>query len=170
MDLAPFLPWLKLLHILGALGLLLAHGASAAVSFKLRGERDRMRIQALLELSSASLGAFYLAFMVLLIAGILSGIAGGYWTSGQLWIWASLILFVATIVAMYLLATPWFGSVRNAVGVATYQDIRKGMPPPPQLGDQELAALLSSRRPLEIAAVGLGGIVLLVYLMVLKPF
>lgn len=170
MDLAPFLVWLKLLHILGALGLLLAHGASAAVSFKLRGERDRVRIQALLDLSGASLNAFYLAFAVVLFAGILTGIAGGYWTSGQLWIWASLILFVATVVAMYVLASSWFASVRHAVGVATLQDIRKGLQPPPPLEDEELAALLTSRRPLTIAAVGLGAIVLLVYLMVLKPF
>ena len=170
MDLAPFLIWLKLLHILGALGLMLTHGASSAVAFKLRGERDRVRIQALVELSNTYLNAFYLALAVVLIAGILTGIAGGYWTSGQLWIWASLILFFATVIAMYLLATPYFEAIRHAVGIATFNDIRKGLAPPPPLGDRELVILLASRRPISIAAVGLGGIVLLVYLMVVKPF
>jgi hypothetical protein len=41
---------------------------------------------------------------------------------------------------------------------------------PPPLGDRELADLLSSSRPISVAAMGLIGIVLLVYLMVLKPF
>jgi hypothetical protein len=170
MDLAPFLIWLKLIHILAALALVLAHGASTAVAFKLRGERDRVRIQALVDLSNAYLNAFYLAFTVVLIAGILSGIAGGYWTSGQLWIWASLIVFFATAIGMYLLASPYFETIRHAVGIATFNDIRKGLEPPSPLGDGELAVLLASRRPIPIAAVGLGGIVLLVYLMVIKPF
>jgi hypothetical protein len=170
MDLAPFLIWLKFVHILAALGLVLTHGASAAVSVKLRGERDRVRIGALIDLSNAYLNAFYLAFAVVLFAGILAGIAGGYWTGGQLWIWASLILFFAIAVGMYALATPYYEQVRHAVGIATFQDLRKGLSPPPPLADVELARLLASRRPFEISAVGLGGIALLVYLMVIKPF
>src|SRR5712691_11801215 len=107
MDLGPFLVWLKFIHILGALGLVLAHGASAAVAFKLRSERDRARIGALVDLSNAYLNSFYLAFTVVLIAGILTGIAGGYWTSGQLWTWAALVLFFVIAVGMYVLATPY---------------------------------------------------------------
>jgi hypothetical protein len=170
MDLAPFLVWLKLVHVLGALGLVLVHGASAAVAFKLRGERDRVRIGALIDLSNAYLNAFYLALVVVLVAGILAGIAGGYWTGGQLWIWASLIVFFAILVGMYLLATPYYQDVRHALGIATYNDVRKGLEPPPPIGDPELVSLLASRRPISVAAVGLGGIALLAYLMVIKPF
>jgi hypothetical protein len=170
MDLAPLLPWLKLVHVLGALALVLVHGASAAVAFKLRGERDRVRIGALIDLSNAYLNVFYLALVVVLIAGILAGIAGGYWTGGQLWIWASLILFFAIVIGMYALAAPYYQDVRHAVGIATYNDLRKGLEQPPPLGDPELASLLTSRRPVSVAAVGLGGIVLLAYFMVIKPF
>jgi hypothetical protein len=170
MDLGPFLIWLKFVHVLAALALLLTHGASAAVSFKLRSERDRVRIGALIDLSNAYLNAFYLAFAVVLFAGILTGIAGGYWTSGQLWIWASLIVFFAIAIGMYVLATPYYEQVRHAVGIATFNDVRKGLTPPPPLGDAELATLLASRRPFTISAVGLGGIALLVYFMVIKPF
>ena len=42
MDLGPLLIWLKFIHVLAALALVLAHGASAAVAFKLRRERDRV--------------------------------------------------------------------------------------------------------------------------------
>jgi len=170
MDLAPLLIWLKFIHILGALGLMLTHGASAAVAFKLRNERDRARIGALIDLSNAYLNAFYFAFAVVLIAGVLTGIAGGYWTSGQLWIWASLVVFFAIAIGMYVLATPYYQSVRHALGIRTFQDIRSGAEPPPPLGDSELGLLLASSRPLSVAGVGLIGIVLLVYFMVLKPF
>ena len=170
MDLAPFFVWLKLIHVLAALGLVLAHGASAAVAFKLRGERDRVRIGALIDLSNAYLNAFYLALVVVLVAGILAGIGAGYWTSGHLWIWASVVIFVAIIVGMYALAAPYFRDVRHALGMATFQDVRQGIAPPPPAGDGELAGLLMSSRPMAIAAVGLIGIVVLVYLMVVKPF
>jgi hypothetical protein len=170
MDLAPYYVWLKLLHVLGALGLVLAHGASAAVTFKLRGERDRVRIGALVDLSNAYLNAFYLAFAVVFIAGILTGISGAFWTSGQLWIWVALVVFVAIVVAMYALAVPHFQELRHALGVRTFQDIRKGLDAPPPASDAELIQLLRSNRPIWVAAVGLIGIVLLVYLMVVKPF
>ncbi|MBI3748237.1 MAG: hypothetical protein HY262_05275 [Chloroflexi bacterium] len=170
MDLGPLFVWLKLVHVLAALALVLAHGASAAVAFKLRGERDRLRIGALIDLSSAYLNAFYLALVVVLVAGILAGISAGYWTSGQLWIWASVIVFVAVIVGMYALAMPYFRDVRHALGMATFQDVQRRIGAPPPAGDDELAALLTSGRPMAIAAIGTGGIVLLVYLMVLKPF
>jgi hypothetical protein len=170
MDLAPFYLWLKLIHVLGALGLVLAHGASAAVAFKLRTERDRARIGALVDLSNAYLGMFYLALVTVLLAGILTGIGAGYWTSGQLWIWVSLVVFIAIIVGMYGLAMPYFRDVRHALGMATYEDVRKGIGPPPPADDGQLAQLLTSGRPMAIAAVGLIGIVVLVYLMVVKPF
>lgn len=106
MDLAPWLPLLRLVHVLAAFGFVLVHGASAMVAFKLRGERDRTRIQALMELSNAYLNWLYVALLVLLLAGILSGIAGGYWTSGRYWLWASLGLLIAIVVAMHVIATP----------------------------------------------------------------
>ena len=170
MDLGPYVIWLKLIHVLAALALVLAHGASAAVLFKLRSERDRVRIGALVDLSSASLFLFYLALLVVLVAGILSGIGGGYWTGGQLWIWASLVIFFVIMGGMYGLASPYFRDVRHAIGAATMLDVRRGIAPPPPISEGELADLLTSGRPIAVAAIGLIGIVALVYLMVVKPF
>lgn len=170
MDLGPLLIWLKFIHVLAALALVLAHGASAAVAFKLRSERDRARIGSLVDLSGASLSLFYLALLMVLVAGILTGIAGGYWTSGMLWIWVSLIVFVVIVMGMYALASPYFRDVRHAIGAPTMIDIRRGLEPPLALDDRELDQLLMSSRPMAVAAIGLVGIVLLVYLMVVKPF
>jgi len=47
---------------------------------------------------------------------------------------------------------------------------KKGEPPPAQVGPDELAALLDTRRPEALAAVGFIGLVLILWLMVLKPF
>lgn len=170
MDLSPFRPWLTLVHVLGVLAFVLLHGASAAVAFKLRGERDRIRIGALLELSNAYLNWMYLALLMLLVGGILSGIAAGFWTSGDLWIWVSLVLFIAILVAMYVLATPYFEQLRHALGMATFNDIRKKLDPPSPASDDELARLLASPRPVQTAVVGLGGIAVIAWLMMMKPF
>jgi hypothetical protein len=170
MDLSPLRPWLTLVHVLGVLAFVLLHGASAAVAFKLRGERDRVRIQALLELSNAYLNWMYLALLGLLLGGILSGIAAGFWTSGDLWIWASLALFISMLVAMYVIATPYFDELRHAVGLATFNDVRKKLEPPPPASDEELARLLASPRPAQTAVVGLGGIAVIAWLMMMKPF
>lgn len=170
MDLTAWLPLLRVVHVLAAFAFVLVHGASAMVAFKLRGERDRTRIQALLELSNAYLNWLYLAFLVLLVAGILAGIAGGYWTSGRYWLWASLGVLIAIVVAMYLLATPHFDALRHALGMPTYDDARKKLEPPPPASDEELARLLGSARPMQAAGVGIGGIAIITAMMMLKPF
>ncbi len=170
MDLTPWMPLLRLVHVLSAFAFVLVHGASAMVTFKLRGERDRTRIQALLELSNAYLNWFYVAVGVLLLAGILSGIAGGQWTSGRVWLWASLGLLVGIMVAMYLIATPHFDALRHALGLPTYNDVRKKLAPPAPATDADLAVLLGSPRPIQAAAIGIGGIAIIVALMMLKPF
>jgi hypothetical protein len=170
MDLSPWLPLLKLVHVLAAFAFVLVHGASAMVAFKLRGERDRTRVQALLEVSNAYLMWLYVALLVLLIAGVLSGIAGGYWTGGQYWLWASLGLLVGVIVAMYAIATPHFDALRHALGLATFNDVRKKLAPAPPATDADLASLLASSRPIQSAVIGIGGIAIIVALMILKPF
>jgi hypothetical protein len=170
MDLGPLRPWLVLVHVLAVLAFVLLHGASASVAFRLRSEREPARIRALLELSNAYLNWTYGALALLLLSGILAGIAGGWWTSGRLWLWVSVGLLVAIFVGMYGLAAPYFESLRHAVGLQTYSDVREKRDPPPPATATELAALLDSPRPALIAVIGLGGIGLIAGLMILKPF
>lgn len=170
MDLAGLRPWLILSHVLGVLAFVLVHGASAIVAFRLRSERDPVRVRALLELSNAYLNWAYGALTVLLVSGIGAGIAGSWWTSGRLWLWVSVGLLVVIFVGMYGVATPHFDALRHAVGLPTFQDVRAHRDPPPPATDRELASLLDSRRPAVVALIGLGGISLITGLMVLKPF
>lgn len=170
MDPVDLTRWLALVHVLGVFAFLIAHGASVAVAFKLRGERDPVRIGALLDLSRAYTGALYGALLVILVGGIAAGITGGWWTSGRLWIWAAVVLLVVTVVGMYLVSMPHFNDIRHAIGQATYDDVRKGRQPPPPGSEAELVRLLDSSRTMAGAAIGFGGLALIGWLMVVKPF
>jgi len=167
MDLTTFLPLLKFVHVLAALAFLLAHGTSAAVSLRLRRERDRPRIVAYLQLSEWTMGASYVALLVLFVGGIVSGIVGGYWTGGQWWLWVSLILFIALAFEMSFVRWRYLLGVRTALGIAPPP--KTGEAPPPGT-DEELFALLDSRLPMLNLAVALVVIAILVWLMMFKPF
>jgi hypothetical protein len=162
-----WLPWLVLVHVIGAFGFMLGHGVSAHVAFRLRRERDPARIAALLDLSSFSLAMLYVSLLVLLAGGIAAGFAGAHW--GRLWIWVSIGLLVLLVGAMYGLASPFYNQVRRAVGMKVYGDPKEA-PPPSPLPAAEIAAQLDSSRPYLVAAIGGIGLTLIVALMVLKPF
>ena len=108
--------------------------------------------------------------LVLLLFGILAGISGAFWTSGKLWIWAALVVLVGIVVGMYLVALPFFNNVRHAVGLATFDDVRKGLQPPEPVSASDLETLLASSAPMTTALIGVGGLAIITWLMVLKPF
>jgi len=148
--------WWKLVHLVGVLGFLAAHGATAAVAGRLRRERDPARIRSLLGLSRATRPWMYASLIVLLVGGIVDGFLGHWWGAG--WIWVALILLALMLVAAFPLAVPYYVRVRRAVT----EDA--------DTSPEELAALLSSPRPIVIAAVETVGLLAIVWLMVLKPF
>ena len=169
MDLTPIYPWLVLIHVLSAFGFVALHGTSMAVVFRLRSERDLGRVRALLDISIASVLLMYLFILILLISGILAGIVGAWWTSGRLWIWASLILLVAIFFYMSFRATPYFAQLRQAAGLPG--QVRGKEFPASEPDPARLATLLADRSPAwELLIIGAGGLVLLVWLMEMKPF
>ena len=160
-------PWLVFLHIAGGFTFVLGHGASAIAAMRLRTEREPERVRALLDLSSGSLTLSYIGLLLLLAAGIAAGFGGGWW--GRLWIWSSLGLLVVITVAMYPLGSQYYAKVRHAVGMRTYQD-KKNEPDPVPGSPAELDALLTSNRPDLLAAIGGVGLLVIIWLMVFKPF
>ena len=170
MDLGPWLPWINLIHVLAAFWFVFVHGTSGLLGMRIRGERDRDRIRTMTELSGSFIGWGWATLALLAIAGALSGIVGGWWTSGQLWIWASAVVLVVVAGSMTPIASAYMNDVRHAVGAATFDDLRKKREPPAPASDEELASILASPRPVIAAAIGLGGLAVLVWLMMLKPF
>jgi hypothetical protein len=163
-------PWLVYTHVLGAFAFAAGHGVSATMAFRLRRERDPIRIGAILDLSLYSLSPASLmtiGFVVLLLSGIAAGFEGAYW--GRAWIWASIVLLIMVTGLMTPFAAQHYNKVRAAVGQKAPRD-RSDVPPPPPLPLEQLEPLLMSPRPWQLAAVGGIGFALIVYLMVVKPF
>jgi hypothetical protein len=90
-------PWIKLLHVVGGFGFVLAHGASAFAAIRIRSEREPARVAALLDLSGASIGVMYISLLVLLAAGIAAGFIGSFW--GEAWIWVAIGVLVVVALA-----------------------------------------------------------------------
>ena len=157
--------WLKFLHILGIFGFLIAHGVSASVFFALKSERNVDRICLLLQLSSKSTRIMLVSLLTLLVSGILSGFIGHWWGSG--WIWVSLALLVGISVGMSLLGTRILNEVRIGVGLpSAYGD----SPDPERISEVELDTRLSRINPSRLTLIGFGGLVLIAWLMMFKPF
>jgi hypothetical protein len=160
-------PWIRFLHVLGAFLFIAGHGVSIFMTLSLRRERDPARVVALLDLSSLSLGLMYTGLMTLFVFGILAGFMGSWW--GQLWIWVALGLLIVIVVAMYPLGSNFYASVRRAYGVRAYAD-RNAPEPPVAASAEEQAALLASPQPMILLLVGSIGFVLILWLMMVKPF
>ena len=162
-------PWLVVIHVLSVFGFLAVHGINMGVLLRMRKERDRGRLATLLEFSTMYLTALYLFLLTLLVSGIALGIIGGFWTSGQLWLWVSLGLLIALTVLMYYFETAPLTLVRSGLGIQGYQDKKKGIMPTP-VSDPDLELLLMAPRPVIGAWVGVIVIVIITALMIIKPF
>jgi len=160
-------PWIVLVHVAAGFGFVLAHGTSVLVAFRLRSEREPARVTALLDLSAGSLGMTYVALLVLLAAGILAAFIGNDW--GQGWIWLSLGLLVVIVISMYPLGSQHYAKVRHAFGQKAFQD-KADAPVPAPASAAEQAALLDSAQPWILAAIGGGGLLVILWLMVVQPF
>ena len=158
--------WGVLLQVIAAFSFALAHGVSAGVALKLRGEREIPRVHALLDLSKAATNGMYVSIFVLLTAGVAAAFIAGLW--GRAWILAAIVLLVLMFAAMYARSSTWFRDLRRAVGQA--YETGKGAQPAERPDAARLATLTTSSRPMEIAAIGYGGLVLILWLMVMKPF
>lgn len=160
-------PWIVYLHLLGLLGFVLAHGASAAAAFALSRERSLDRVQTLLLVSTSTYGVMYLSLLVLLVSGIIAGFMGKWWGWG--WIWVSLGLLVAIIAAMGILGSPVYGRARKAAGLPYFEG-GKQHPAEPVANSAELDAALARANPVLLAVIGYGGLALITWLMMFKPF
>jgi uncharacterized membrane protein len=158
--------WIVYAHVLGAFVFIGAHGVSMLTSFRLRGTRDPARVAELLELSGRSIGPLYIGLLILLAAGVAAGFSGGFWGRG--WIWTAIGLLVVILAVMYAVATPFYGRMRAAAGIAGYAEKANDFKPPAIAEDLE--QLTRSSRPFWLAGVGGIGLAAIIYLMIVKPF
>ncbi|MGZ3584801.1 MAG: hypothetical protein ACXWP6_20115 [Ktedonobacterales bacterium] len=155
--------WLVFLHVVGVFGFLLAHGASAMVSFRLRGERDVNAIRALLYLSSSALMVAFYSLIVLLVGGVGAGFAGHWWSRG--WIWTALGVFVVVWGLMSAFSGRTMRQARLAVGFTG-----PGRPMKEPGTPEQIAAALVATNPWQGLLTGGVGLLVILWLMMFKPF
>jgi uncharacterized membrane protein len=140
------------LHVVGALLFAGAHGVPAAVAFAVRDEGDPEQLGRLLDLAAAARPAQYVGLALLVVGGVAAGWMGGWWGTG--WIWASVVLLVAMLVGAAPLAVV-FARLRRAIRASAAADVERARRSPV---------------PLVVAAYEAAGLLVIVWLMVAKPF
>lgn len=155
-----FYPWFVFAHLAGLVLFAVSHGASAFMAFRLRAAPDMATAKALLGVGQLSIGPMYVGLVLLIIGGLGAATVAGLW--GRPWVIASVVVFIIVLVVMWAVASPY------------YMGLRKSFEEPPKDGAQPptwdaVRAQLDSRRPDALAGVGTIGLLLLVWLMVIKP-
>jgi MFS family permease len=159
--------WLIFFHILGVFGFLVSHGASMHMAFALQRERDPERLRALLGLSSSSYQTMFPSLGLIVLTGVLTGFQGHWWRYG--WIWVSLVLLIGISAAMMPFGSAIYGAIRQALEPSNQVTGREASASPSK-SPQEIDALLKKANPLRLAVIGYGGLALLAWLMIFKPF
>lgn len=167
MDLTPYLGWIVFLHVAGAFAFAAGHGVSMFVAFKVRAEPDRARIGALLDISAWSLNVAGIGMLVLLVFGILAGVVAADFD--KIWIWASLVLFIVIGGLMTPIGGAYFNRLRVGIGQRT-RTMKPADPDPVPVSDEELATLRASGAPNTLLILGGGGFLVILYLMMFRPF
>jgi hypothetical protein len=150
--------WFVFTHVAGLVLFVFAHGFSGFAAFRIRTLRDAHRIADELARSQVATRVMFLGLLLLAIGGIGAASTANLW--GQAWITASIVVFVIVFIAMYAVGAAYYYKLRDLVagkgGVAPIE------------GDA-LANYLDSRRPELLLLIGGIGLVVLIWLMVLKP-
>ena len=153
--------WWKFLHLLGLFGFLAAHGVSIFVLDRIRKvDLDRARITQLISLSGQTTMPMYVCLALLIAGGIGAGITiHAFW---QMWLTVSIAILLVTVGLMTSIAAPYFKQITAACEVRP-----SGVP---RKSDEELSALLNSPKNVAINAIGLIGLLSILYLMIFKPW
>jgi len=159
--------WLVFLHVLSAITFFLAHGAAAAMVFKVRSETDFTRIRAMLDLAISTFKAYMLSFLIMGLTGLIMPFLVHIWDKIYIWLSIGLILFVA--VWMGLVNEKQIKQLRRLVGLP-YMQGNKEFPAEAPASAEEVAALLKKINPHQWALVGYGIPAVVLWLMIFKPF
>lgn len=170
MPLDDLYSWVVFLHLAALLAFVMGHGVSVGVLFALRRPGTLERTRALLDLSTSSFTVVYGSALLLLLSGVAAGIMGGFFTGGRWWLWVSLVLFIAIAVYMGFVRWVQMTNVRHAAGVQMPDEAKKGIAAPEPGDEGTIVAAVEAVRPALVAAIGFGGLVLILALMMFKPF
>jgi uncharacterized membrane protein len=148
---------LVFVHLVGVVIMAVAHGVSIFAAFRVRRETDPRVVAAILGMSKSAVLLLYVGFLLLAVGGF-----GAAWQSGVLlapWAIASYVVLIVVISVMYSVATGYYVRLRT---------MASGDGPEP-VDAAALQAALVTRRPELLAVVGTSGLLILLWLMVVRP-
>jgi Predicted integral membrane protein (DUF2269) len=150
--------WFVFTHLVGLILFVFAHGASAFASYQIRALRDPLAIGGYLSLSQQAVRTSYIGLLLLLIGGAGAATVNDLW--GQPWVWSSIIVLVVVVAAMYGVGSRYYMRLRTLLMAS------EGKPP---VSQDALGDYLDSRVPDALAGIGALGLLVLTWLMVMKP-
>ncbi|MEO6207863.1 MAG: DUF2269 family protein [Candidatus Limnocylindrales bacterium] len=148
---------LVFLHLIGVVIFAIAHGVSIFAAFRVRRETDPRIVAAILGMSKSAVLFLYLGLVLMGVGGL-----GAAWQAGLLlapWAIASYLVLAIVIGVMYAVATTYYIHLRELVS-ADGADA-----PEPEV----LRRALDTRRPEVLTGVGVVGMLVLLWLMVVRP-
>ena len=159
--------WLVFLHVLSAITLFLAHGASIAMAFQIHKETDFARIRAMLDLSQSTIASMGIALLIMGLTGLIMPFMLKIWNKG--WIWTSIVLMVIVVVQMAMMNEKRYKILRKLVGLP-YMQGNKTLPAEPPASQAEVEAHIKKLNVYELMAVGYVIPMIVLWLMIFKPF
>jgi hypothetical protein len=156
--------WVVFAHVASVLAFMLAHGILVTVMWAMRREPDPERSMTFFNDLPKATGLRILLALVV-ASGAIAGFMGSWWSSG--WIWASLLLLTLIAVGMWRFGGGYFGLVEEAALAAIAARNTDPANPAPQ------AAFDAARRSWQtigMSVLGLGGLAIILWLMMFKPF
>ena len=161
------IPWLVFLHTLSALLFFLAHGTAVAMAFQIRKETDIARIRAMLDLSGSTFTMMAVSFLLMGVTGLVMPFILHLWGRG--WIWTSIVLMVIVTVRMSMISDKRYKHLRRLIG-QPYMIGAKQFPAEAPASQAEVEAHIRKMRVEELVIVGIVIPVIVLWLMVFKPF
>jgi hypothetical protein len=161
------IPWLIFIHIAASILFFLTHGTSIAMAFQLRRETDFARIRALLDLSMSTMVVMFISFLIMGISGLIMPFILKIWNQG--WIWVSIILMIVVFFYMVFMNDKRYKHLRRMVGLP-YMIRGDKFPAEEPASQAEVEAHIQKLNVNEMAAIGLGLPMIVLWLMVFKPF
>lgn len=160
-------PWILFLHLLSGFTFFLTHGTSVAMAFKIRSETNFERIRAMLDLSASTIMIMLLSFLVMGLTGLSMPFILKIWNKG--WVWTSIVLMVIVVVQMGFMNEKRYKHLRKLVGLP-YMVGSKELPAEEPASQEEVEAQLNKLKIGELVGVGYVIPMIVLWLMVFKPF
>ncbi len=164
---AVIIRWLIFIHVLAAITFFLAHGASAAMVFRIRKETNMERIRALLDLSFSTLILMGIAFLVMGLSGLVLPFLIKIWD--KIWVWLSIVLMMFVFGWMAWFTEKAFKPLRRLVGLP-YMVGGKHYPAEPPGTPEMIAEQIRKINTTQLIVVGYAIPMFVLWLMVFKPF